>query len=496
MAVEDLPREPFGFTRDELEQQYKRDYSLINPEADVTSGQPDLDARLNADQLLPIYADIDLVIDGINEDASVGTQMDRVGARIKLPRGGSTGASGYVTITAAAGGANITKDVHQLINLKTRLRYVADETVHRENGESVRVRSLDVGPNTDVDPGVVLQWTNPPPGIGQFATVTEQGGERGLTGGALDETDPHYLLRIRQRKGNPPAGDNVAELVDAIEKTPGVPVEQVFVWKAPYGPGSTAYTFTVLPPSAGASRIPTEAQLQKSYEWIVSQFPGDAGYFPLLPSSQPVTLAFYVAWVSGTWFDSTPWPELANDEVVVADVTSATEFELEASSGGPPIVGSTIAFWDATEAKFRKKTVLTVAGTGPWSITCDTTNSASDTVYIPQVGQLVSPWADNLDRAAAAVLAHMGKLGPGELFDLEDLEEFLAEGRSRVRWPRAPKAWPYEITTRVLTEIDDLPEVLEAVGFTGLDAVANPALPPNQLELTDLAFYADYVAGA
>lgn len=489
MALEDLPNRLLVPSRDELVEDHKRDYLLLNPEADVTSGQPDLDARLNADMLLPVYADARTITDGINEDAARGAQLDRVGARITLPRGKAKGAVGYVEVTASAGGGQVQANVHRLRNEKTRIRYVATETIHRDDGEHIRIRALDVGPNTDLDPGVVLQWTNPPPGIGQFATVVEQSGGRGLTGGALDETDDHYLERIREHKGNPPAGDNHAEFVKVVMEAPDVAIQRVFTYPAAYGPGSTAYTFTVLPPSLGASRVPTAAQLQSVNEWLVSQFPGDDSYFPLVPVSQALVLTFWISWKTGRWFDVSPWPEFETDVVTVTAATSPTVFELTADFGEAPLVGTTLGFWDAENAVFRRKTVLSFTGTNPYQITCDTTNAASDTSYTPLVGQLASPWSDNLDAAAAPVLEYLSGLGPGELYDPAEIADFLVEGRRRIRLPQAPKEWPYAIGQRVAADIADAPTVLDVEGISGLDDEAAPGIPPALLELTDMAFY-------
>lgn len=487
MALEDFPPGWQGTTRQREEQRWLRDYKLRNPAADITTGQPVLDARLRADALMPIHADAELIAAGINEDDARGPQMDRVGGRIGRERGKAKGAVGYVAVQASAGGTTLYKG-DELENQTTRLRYEAAETITRQDGEHVRVRAKTTGPGTDVAPGVVLQWVGTRAGCKPNATVVEQSGGRGLSGGSDAETDARYLDGIRARKRNPPAGDNDAELVAVIEKTPDVPVEQVFTYPGIYGGGSTAYTFTVLPVELGASRIPTGTQLELAADWLAAQFPADDSYFPLLIVPDDLVLTYFVTWAIGAWNDDAPWPEYSTDGVAVTAVTSATVFTLD-GTGDDPAVGTVIGLWDAAKRKFRRKTVLSFTGTGPWVITCDTSNAASDTTYTPIVDQLVSPWSDNLETVPEAVLTELAKMGPGEIF--ASPADIPSEGRRRRRAPEGPKTWPYEVPTRVTVALQDRPEILRVINNLGGDAEAAIGIPPYMIELTDLAFFSE-----
>jgi hypothetical protein len=491
LAIEDLPDGFVTFGRDDLVTKYKRDYALRNPDADVTSGQPDLDARLLADQLLPVYSDARLIVDGINEDAATGIRLDRVGARIGLPRRGANGSSGFVSVLAAAGGGTI-QEFDELTNPSTKYRYEAAETKHCNNGEAIRVRALDVGPNTDVAPGVVLKWSAPRPGIGQHATVTEQSGGRGLSGGAAEESDARYLERIRAKKKNPAAGDNDAEIVAVLMETPGVPIEQVFTYPGFWGPGSHGYTFTVLPSRNGATRIPTYAQLLAAHAWLIAQMPGDGSYFPLdlLPQSLLVRLTIQWSTDSPGWADVVPWPKTTDNVagVPINVVTSATAFVIGLSAV-PPIIGQTIALYDKANLRFVRKRLLTVSGAapGPYTVTCDTTNGASDTTYTPVVGQKVSPWSDSMNAVLDPLFTYLRSLGPSEAFEFgPDAPE---DGRRRHRVPRPPKFYPISTTARLLVGIADLNEVFDVNDIEGASATIAPAIPPKLLELSDLALY-------
>lgn len=486
MAVEDLPAGFTTFDRGQIQTRWLRDYKLRNPSADVTSGQPVLDAAQIADALLPLYGNAKRIADGINESASRGVQLDRVGARIGLPRGKATGASGYGAVDASVGGFTAFVG-DELENPATRLRYQAAVTTHLDDGDHIRIKAKSTGPGTDLPPGTVLRWISPRPGSGQNVTVVEQGGGRGLSGGAEVESDERYLARIEARKRNPPAGDNDAELVEVIERTPDVPVERVFTYPGAFGPGSTAYTFTVLPAALGASRVPTSAQLEAVAEWLAVQFPADDSYFPLLIVPAPLVMAFGVSWAVGAWHDNAPWPELVYDEVQISDVTSALEFEVTAVSGDEPLVGSVIALWDAAKRAFRRKTIKSFTGSNPWQLVCETANGASDTSYTPVVGQLVSPWSDNLDHVPPAVLAELAKMGPGELFSAPDL--IPAEGRRRRRVPKAPKEWPFAVPARTTLALQERPEVLQVINLLGVEEEPSVGVPPTMLELSDLAFF-------
>lgn len=489
MAAEDLPTELIVPTRDENADKYKRDYRLRNPEADVTSGQVDQDARMVADVVQPFYANCVTIADGINEDDAQGPQLDRVGDRLGLKRPGATGATGYVVIEASPGGADFERTVHELRNEKTRIRYAVAESVHREDGEHLRIVALDKGPSSDAEAGVVLAWVNPPPGCGNTAVVVEQGDGAGLTGGADAASDEVYRQLIRAKKANPPAGDNEAELIDVLTKTPDVPVEQVFIVAGIYGPGSAGFYFTTRTSRLGASRIPTTAQLQAAHEWMVSQFPGDAGYFPLVQVAQDAYLYFNVTWQTGGWRDVAPWPRFAADSVAVSSVTNGSQFQLTYADGGLPQVGQALAFWDDARGRFSRKVVgaSSTLVSSPVTIVCETANSASDTAYVPYVGQRPGPWSDNLAALGPVALAYMATLGPGEVFAPAFIPSLA--GRRRRRFPYAPKAWPYRVTDRVSNLLSDAPSVSECESVAGVDDEVAPAFPPNQVKLRDLVFY-------
>lgn len=484
MGLPDIPDGFFVPSRDEVIARHKRDQALLNPEVDVTSGQPDMDARLDSDLVLPVYNDAILIAEGINENEATGPRLDRVGDRVGVRRGQPRGSSGYVSVETSTGGGQMTVGV-QLQNKATKLRYEFAETKRLQNGQSVRIRARDTGPNTDVPAGAILTIIDPPPGFGQQVTVLPQSDGRGLTGGANVESDEPYRGRIRNAKQNPPAGDNDAELWRVLQSTPEVAVEQPFTYPAFYGPGSAAFTITVLPPSLGASRIPAASQMQAVFEWISAQMPGDHGYVPLVPTSQALTLAFAITWAIGGWADTKPWPATYASGVTIASSTGPLNFVVQGGSVAP-VTGNSLAVWDNAGKAFRRKRIASVSGAGPWTITCTSDNGASDTSYQPVVGQLVAPWSDSLAAVPTPVLTYLATLGPGETATAPGT---FAEGRRKLRSPVPPKEWPYTTSAKVTVDIAALPEVADVSVKTGVGVTLSPSVPPRLLELSDLAFF-------
>jgi hypothetical protein len=176
----------------------------------------------------------------------------------------------------------------------------------------------------------------------------------------------------------------------------------------------------------------------------------------------------------------------------VTAATSPTSFTLGTSNGiytgaQQPVVGQTIGFYDSPNFTFRHKRILNVAGTGPWVITCDTTNNASDASYAPVVGQRACPWSDSLDAPVAGVLAYFDTLGPGE-----QVSTFYDEGTRQRRQPQPPAFWPHRITTRGLIDAITSPEVedvdvLEGDGVT--PSVGTPGVLSRLLQLRWLSVF-------
>lgn len=496
MALDDLPGELATFDRDELVRRYKRDYLLRLPGADTSQGtQPDIDARVIADTLQPIYADARLIADGINEDAATGTRLDRVGERLGIKRSGEKPALGYIEIEASAGGGTVAFG-DELTFKNTGNKYLAAETKFVLDGSTLLVQSIDTGAGVNLPPGAVLEWTAPRPGIADFATVADQGSGNGLIGGAPKESDEAYLIRIQERRRNPPASGNDAAVQEVIHQSANLGVQRAFTYPACFGPGTMGITFTTTPTKSGASRRPTVAQLNTALAEVVGAMPSDDQYFAVQLLAQSIAVVTKVRFVDDAkgWQDATTWPQYratGAQAIRVSAATSPTSFTLASDTGvytglSQPQVGQTVGLWDNVNKLFVKKRILSFTGTGPWVITADPANSSSDTAYLPVVNQKVSPWSESLNTIVKPLLTFQDTLGPGEQFVTP------LNSSKQTRQPRSPKFWPSEIGSRMENGVEALSEVfsvdvVEGVGTTS--AIGAPGVTAYLIEFSDFAFF-------
>lgn len=480
MADTDFPDNLQVPPRDDSRAHFLRSHQLRNPAALVTEGTfPWIDASCDADQLQPIYRDIVLVSGAILLKNATGSYVDQRLADLGLQRLPAIGASGYVTVSTSFGGTTLFQG-DEIKDDQTGLRYQvnngAPAGIHYSDGEEVPITGKDVGPQTDLPGGRVIKWTSPRPGcLSTAVIVTQADGVSGLTGGKPIEDDESAKNRATQLRANPPASGNDAEYQATIMKTPGVAVQQAFTYPTALSNGSMAFVFTVRPASPGLTRIPSGAQVSAVLAYLSSQMPADDNIFAGTITAQPTNVALRVAWAQGaaTWVDTAPWPAyspITTQAVLVTAVTDALNFTLataNASYAGvaQPSAGQTIALYDRTGQLFRRKRILSVTGTGPWVIACDTSNAASDASYAPIVGQRACPWADSLNTIPPAVIAHFDSLGPGEQF-----LTFFDPGLRQKRSPAASSIFPAQLTNRLTTPVLALPSIQDAI-------IAEPAIP-------------------
>jgi uncharacterized phage protein gp47/JayE len=494
MPLDVLPAKIVVFQRNEIRDQYLRDYSIRNPTGSTAEGQqPFIDASTLADTLTPVYANAVAIGNGIAIQTMNTAQLANEAARLGTAPLAAAGASGFVIAQGSTGGGTIF--VGDEIKSATGLRYLCTATGVYPPGAYVPIAGLDTGPTTNQTAGTVMAWSSPRPGISSSAIVATQSNGNGLFGGRNLETDAQLIARLIALRANPPASGNDAAYQAAITAAPGLSIQQPFTYPAIVGPGSIGFTFTLLPALPGAGRIPSAAQLESVRSWIVGQFPKDDGIYACALVAQPITVILQPTWAPTApgWTDSTTWPptNVANP-VTVAISTSALACRLSTgvNTTGPQ-VGQTIGFYDAPNATFRRKRILTVsafvAGRA-WDVTFDTTNAASDASYIPVVGQTPSPWSDSLQSLAPSVVAYFDGLGPGE-----QVSSFFDAGYRRRRSPRAPALWPNSITNRVLqtlfalSTVADINMLSPTIPFT--TTVGSPGVSANLLTLGDLAAF-------
>ncbi len=470
MPLDQLPAEVIVPTRDQLLEDYLRDYRFHDTSGAATNEgtAPWADANVFVDQLLAVWAAVqkggrNLVLTEAQGDAI------ETWARIKGLEGrrAATSSTGYVIADTSATGSKVFAE-DELVD-EAGVRFYCTRTDTYEDEQPIPIAARDTGAGTNLEPGTVLRWSSPRPGCGPRAEVWEGPDGEGLTGGGEEETDEEIIDRIIVAGQNPAASGNDADYTLAAERTPGLSVQKAFAFDGIVGPGTVALCFTMRPDELGASRIPTAAQMALVEHHVRGRFPKDDGLMLCSLVASEVDIVLRVDWRDGAddWEDITPWPPYytlagSPSTVVVDSATDATHFVLETQTGAypgglaQPKVGNRITFYDAAEATFRRKTIASITGTGPWTIVCDEENDASDLTYTPVAGERVMPWSDSLPAVVPAVQTYMGTLGPGE-----QLSSFFDEGMRQRRMPRPPD-WPLQIGNRLITEVQRLRSVGDA----------------------------------
>lgn len=477
--------------RDEIVADYQRAYGLRNPSAGVGPGTPVyVDAVTIADQLLPLYGDVKRDIDSTGLDEKSSAQLDQIVADKGLsPRSGETGSIGYVVLRTSTGGATIIAN-DSLLDPVSKATFAFTTTQLRTSGSVARIVATTKGPVGNLPAGTILQIVNPRPGCAPTCTVQAQTDGSGLSGGALAEGDESVRSRIRAQQANPAAAGNPADYVAAIRKTPGVQIEQAFVYDCPYGPGTVAWTVTM----TGDDRRPTGEVLNEISLFLEDKFPGsDIKY--ALPLGHQNTQFCIRANFSAGWTDNSPWPRYAeltpsagSGGIVVSAITSATSFTLAAANGNyvewsAPSPGQSIAFYNPERGTFSRKRILSVTGTGPWAIVCDLTFGATDTSFSPIVNQRAMPWSDGLDLMVKPVKDLVKACGPGEVADLMEM------GGRNLRYPLTTDQYPSGVGATLSAALNNVKGISLVQIVEGGTANAEISFPPNILFLTYLSIF-------
>lgn len=474
MPIDNLPNAMMLPSRDQIVSDYLRDYSLRNPSAQtVDNTMPAVDAAVIADTLVPVYADVKALGEYAANQNRSGAALDAEATRLGTERLPATTASGFVLLAncSAGGGTIFAGDEIRALN-NGGYRYQCLATGFYQNGSEVPVgggNGTDVGPATNQAAGTILTWTSPRPGIAPTAAVVAQADGSGLSNGRNIESDADLDKRLVALRANPPASGNDAEFQDQTLDTPGLFPQAAFTYMAINGPGSIGVAATLRPATPGASRIPNSTQLAQINAWLVGQFPYDDSISVCSLIASPVSIVLAVTWAqqAAGWVDLTPWPPAGGTPVTVSasPAPTPTTFRLAGSPGVQPQIGQSLAFYDAASQVFRRKTIASFSGTGPWDILVYTINGVSDVGYTPAVGQAAGPWSDSLNALIAPIVAYFDGLGPGE--QLSSLPDPAFRQR---RSPRSPTQWPSVLTSRILGPIYALTTIADV-------SLTSPSVP-------------------
>ena len=452
MPLDPLPGQLVVYTRTQSRDLILRDWGFRNPSAVLTAGgEPYLKASVYADAAVPIYSDAVQIAKNTSRSTMRGVALDNEAQALGTQRLSAVGAVGAMIIKASAGGVKIFAG--DLLDVGA-FTYQCLQTAVYQNGAPVPVQGQSTGPSSDQDPGTIGAWQVPRPGCAAQCTVATQADGSGLSGGHDAETDDQLRARLDYIAANPPASGNDSEIQNLAVRCPGLFIEQCFTYPCCLGPSSTCVSFTLSASLSGGNRIPNSAQIGLMQAWLQApgNLPSDLTILVATVVTQPVPMVLRPDWASGSdgWIDAQPAPTYQSPDPQIATPTtggamSSTYFRV-VNFPATPQVGQNLALFDAPNQTFHRKKILTVSAdtTSGWDITVDTTNSVSDTSYVPVSGQYVSPWSDSLESLIPPVVAYFSSLGPGEQFSA-----FPDPGSRQRRNPTSPGVFPNVISARI-----------------------------------------------
>lgn len=505
MPLDELPGEFVIPARDDIIEKAKRDWRARTPALDPSDPQVDVFARVLTDALLPVYvgakiAGQNAVLEAATGDKAIAQHGEREAVEGPFD---AVGGSGTVEVVASSGGTALVAG-DELVHEASNTTYKVTIGGTYFDGDPCPVTGISTGPQTNLAAGTVLKWKNGArPGSGETVTVIAQIDGSGLSGGRPAETAIDYRERIREEKKNKAASGNDSDYQQTSGETPGIGIQKVFTIPTILGPGTTAVLVTLNPSKDGGSRIPNSTHMATIEQYVVGKMPADDGPFFCLIVEQDVDNVVYrVTWDidAAGWMDFVQWPPYYPPDsgslrsiVVSGDLTpTATTFRLRTANDNYALIavpseGQTFGFYDRDNAKFVKKRIGSIAGVGPWTITVDQTNAASDTLYVPFVGQRPMPWSESLQDIVPTLIEYFKGLGPGE-----QVSTFYDEGRRQRRQPQAPKEWPHTLTQKGLDNVIDIPAISNGTAVEG-DGVApdvgSPGVFSNMLRLRDVSVF-------
>lgn len=451
--------------------------------------------RTLADVFAPAMAQIDataaFVENPLESDDPV--RIDNFFRPLGAARRPATGAIGSIVIGASVGGGNIPAGT-LVRHKKTSNIFKVLEGRNYVDGDPCLVAATKTGPETNLEPGEVLEWISRPYGINAQAAV----GSKGLTGGAPAESNARYIQRVNQMRAFPGVLGNEDKIHEFAFESPNIPIDRVYSYASLPKRGMTCVVFTIIPANIWDSRTPTADQVAVVRTFVESRLRHeDIVFWPVVVNSS-TSIAIGLRWKSTAagWSDVTPWPQFTAPTLRVrTSGGSAIEFGLFANiATTDPVPGQTICFFSpSAEAMFIRKRISSVTVVTPgleWQVTADITNStAPHTTYVPQFGQLVSPYAPELDAVATKAFEHFATMGPGEMVSLSP--GTFAGSRQR-RYPISPDVDSSVLTDAITQKLFETGQ-LSAASLLDVTEVSTPlgtlGATVRLLRLTDLGVF-------
>lgn len=403
------------------------------------------------------------------------------------------GGSGTVTATGNPGttwqGSTVVPDAFAVYGTDPAgLRYqvLFSGTADGAGEAPLTLLAIDGGDETNLEPGTVITWVNPPLGSTANAPVTGLA----FSGGLDAETDADFARRLADRVRHKPASGNWAH-VRAFARAASVSVQDAYVYCCAFHAGSTLVAI-VQKRGAGEgplARIPVIGVMTEVTAALVppasSNLPGTQYVVVVPPVAQPSNVVVRLAQAVDSnvgWTDVEPFPPI-NGSAAIAITTVTTQTDVRITAGGAGLLpgGDSssndvhLMVWDAVASAFLELDVQTVTdlGAGVYRVQLATPLVGK----VLAVGDWVSPDMARRATLANAVTAYFDSLGPGEVVTLSTDER----GARAYRNPIPGEEDPARAGQGIITVI------VEALGSPVADAtlasisVALPAVPSDPI---------------
>lgn len=356
------------------------------------------------------------------------------------------------------------------------------------SGQAVlTVIGIDGGLETNLAPGALIRWSNPPAGSNPSATVQAQ-----FSGGGPEETDAEFSARLAARVRHKPGAGNDAQ-VRALARAASNAVEDAFVYPCAMNAGSVLVAITQKRGSTTGpdARVASAGVLLQVQAQIVPpgspDLPAQAFVVVVPDTPQPSNVVVQLALRKGSaagWTDLQPFPPMntGSGQVAVSVVTNQTDFRITLAAGAGLLPGGLTSLpgvglmvWDVPSSRFVTLQVSVVTDLGAGVYRVQLSAPSSHTIV---VGDWISPASLQSDALAEAVEAYFDSLGPGEVINLST--DVLAS--RAFRRPLPSEEYPSRAGQSLITFI------AEALGAVASDAtlasntVPTPSLPTDPVD--------------
>lgn len=403
-----------------------------------------------ADELEPLYANLQIKADQQMPDTATGEELDRWLAAVNLTRREAAGSTGNVTLTCSAT-TTIVVDTELLDG--AGLRYKVSVGGIYANGATVPIEAIDTGTDTNLAAASVLRWVTAPPYCAETVVVASGG----LTGAADAEDDDTARRRLLRKLGTPPGSGNWSHVVEIAEASSPM-VQAAWCYPSLQGAGTVHVAVAAIPSETNKTRAISSTTVTNIIDpYISGLMPEHADITVTTVSDSNTDVAIYlglpaspsapVPGPGGGWLDGTPYPRPISGEYFcdVTAVTSTTVFKL--SSNAAPTAGASRICWlSPYDWNLYTATVLSVSGPSPaneWTITIDKPFTGI------AVGCHISPACANAQKYFDAILQSFALMGPGEKSD-----DATVVARA-YRRPTPQSQWPYSLGPEMLKALTD-----------------------------------------